>query len=551
MLTHLSIKNFAIIEHTEIDFTNKMTVITGETGAGKSILLDSLNFVLGARLEKYFLKNDKVTDISAIFSIKNNINAKTLLKNIFIDNDNECIIRRTVNKNGQSRAFINGVPMKISFIKELSNSLINIYSQNSHQNLLDSKIQLNLLDNYANNDELLNKISISFKKISNINNKISEYKKFVEKKASQKELLEYKLNELLQIELLENEFEILTKEHKSLSEADNKILSLNNICQMLYESDENIISQISFLEKELNNLSKENSFNNLYELISQIKIYAQESYDEAKNIIDNIQQNPEKLLNIENRMSIIYDLARKHKVEPNYLYKYIQELQTELYNISNDNNILTNLLIEKEQLQKEYITLANQLTKIRKKVAQDFSKAVEKNIQSLNIPKGTFVVDISKLDKQTPQGIDNCEFLINFNLGENLSPIKKVASGGELSRIGLSIQAVSAFKGAYPTLVFDEVDVGISGATAEIVGKLLKELSNKLQIICITHQAQVAVQGDIHLHISKKYLKDSTQSNIIELNQIQRINEIAKIVGGVDISKNTLKHAKEMLNKYN
>lgn len=276
-------------------------------------------------------------------------------------------------------------------------------------------------------------------------------------------------------------------------------------------------------------------------------MYAQESYAEAQNQLESLEQDPEELAKVEQRMSQIYDLARKHKIEPNYMYQYIQELQTELDNFTQDSTRLSQLNEQKQNLQQQYSEYANKLSQARKQAAKEFSKQVEKNIRSLNIPKGSFEAQILPAQSKTSKGVDECQFMINFNLGEQLAPVKKVASGGELSRIGLSIQAVSAAKRSYPTLVFDEVDVGISGATAEIVGKLLKKLSERLQVLCITHQPQVAAQGQTHLHVSKKYLKDTTESKIIELNQQQRIEEIAKIVGGVDISENTLSHARELL----
>ena len=317
---------------------------------------------------------------------------------------------------------------------------------------------------------------------------------------------------------------------------------------MLYDTDDtNIISMLTVLEKEAAKLSDNDSVSNLQELISQTKVYAQESYDECQDRLGNLEQDPDELTKVEQRMSEIYNLARKHNVEPNYLYSYITELQSELDNFAEEDTRLIVLLADRQKLETKHTEHANKLTQVRHKYAKQFSKEVEKNIHSLKIPKGSFVVQVSPSETKTTKGQDICEFMINFNLGDKLAPIKKVASGGEFSRIGLSIQAVSAEKRSYPTLVFDEADVGISGGTAEIVGKLLKSLSQKLQVLCITHQAQVAAQGDIHLHVSKKYIKDTTVSKIVELTQDQRATEMAKIVGGVDISENTLKHARELL----
>lgn len=547
MLLHLSIKNFAIIKSTEIDFKDEMTVLTGETGAGKSILLDALSFVLGARLEKTFLQDGMVTEVSATFCIKDNAKAKRLLDELFIDcENNECTFRRVVNKSKQSRLFINGSVVKATDVKKVSDKLINIYSQNSHQDLLDSKSQLSLLDSFANNDELLKKVSNSFYQLQKINTEIAQLQEYINSQNSQKELLEYKLDELVALELAENEFEELSQRQKSLSSVDEISYSLNYISSLMYDDETNITAMLTELEKEVSKLD-DTAFKNLQELISQTKVYAQETYDEAQNQLELLEQDPEELAKVEQRMSEIYDLARKHKIEPSYLYQYIDELQAELGSFSQDSTRLAELTDHRQTLDNEYNEFATKLSKSRKMAAKEFSKQVEKNIRSLNIPKGSFVAEVLKTGTKSSKGGDECQFMINFNLGEQLAPVKKVASGGELSRIGLSIQAVSAEKRSYPTLVFDEVDVGISGATAEIVGKLLKKLSERLQVLCITHQPQVAAQGHTHLHVTKKYLKDTTESKIIELNQQQRIEEIAKIVGGVDISENTLSHARELL----
>jgi len=547
MLQHLAIKNFAIIKSTEIDFREGMTVLTGETGAGKSILLDALSFVLGARLEKTFLQDGNVTEVSATFCIKDNQKAKRLLDELFVDYENdECTFRRVVNKSKQSRLFINGSVAKATDVKKISDKLINIYSQNSHQDLLDPKSQLTLLDSFANNDEVLKKVSGVFYQLQKVNAEISELQEYVDEQNSQRELLEYKLDELVGLNLEENEFEELSQRQKDLSSIDDIGYSLNYISNLMYDADVNVIAMLTDLEKEVSKLD-EVSFKNLQELISQTKVYAQESYDEAQNRLESLEQDPEELAKIEQRMSEIYDFARKHKVEPSYMYQYIQELHAELKSFSQDGEKLAQLNEQKQKLEQEYDKYAQELSHARQLAAKEFSKQVEKNIRSLNIPKGSFVAQILSSQNKTSKGIDECQFMINFNLGEQLAPVRKVASGGELSRIGLSIQAVSAAKRSYPTLVFDEVDVGISGATAEIVGRLLKKLSERLQVLCITHQPQVAAQGHTHLHVTKKYLKDTTESKIIELNQQQRIEEIAKIVGGVDISENTLSHARELL----
>jgi len=548
MLVKLQIKDFAIIRKTEFSLEKGMTVITGETGAGKSILIDALLFVLGARLDKKFLVKDSSTEVIADFDIENNLDAKKILENLCIDTDYESIsIRRVVNKSGVSKFFINGVVITSANLKILSPTLINIYSQNTHQSILDNDLQLEIIDNYANCQEQVHGIQNIYKKRKEVQKNIDELEAKAQETATKKELLQYKLEELLELNLVQGDVEELDKQQCQISDLESKMFDLNKIQDILYNNEHSFISCLGELENSFNNYEDDN-LNNIRKLISQTKIYMQECYDESLKQLDLLEQDPEQALFIENRLAEIYNIARKYRIEPNLLFEHIQELQSELDSLSTVSEGLTKFKVEKDKLDAEYNQLAQTISRIRIKASKNFEKIAQRSIRKLNMPKCVFRVDISQT-KDSATGIDKCEFIANINTDRDLYPLAKVASGGEISRIALAIQSLSSTDKYNTTLVFDEVDAGISGATAEIVGGLLKDLSNRLQIVCITHQAQVAAQADLHFIIDKKYSKDSTISTIQELDYNGRIRALSQIIGGVDITQSTLQHAQEMLQK--
>ncbi|WP_192877950.1 DNA repair protein RecN [Fastidiosibacter lacustris] len=550
MLSFLSIKNFAIIKSTEIHFKQGMTTITGETGAGKSILLDALNIVLGARVDKSNYPQSEPCEISAIFIIKDIPEAIRFLEELELNEGSECILRRIIHHDGKNRAFINGAPVTLNQLKTLSPYLISIYGQNAHHSLLESANQLLRLDTYAGLINEIESLSQTYKTLTELTHAITDEEEKIAKEKIALVLMQYQYDELKQLELKEDELQQLDSDHKQLANAKGQIQAIAQISDIVNDSEQSLLSMIDHLLNSLYSYSEQPQFKNILELLTQAKVYLQECDQEAKSILNQLEVNPEKLYEVEQRLDHIYKLARKHKVEPKLLYQHIAELEQSLSLHDQSEQKLKELIAQKDVLQQSYLNLAKDLSNKRQIAAKAFAKEIETHIHKLNIPKGEFYVKLTPSKTQQATGIDHCEFLINFNTGQQAAVIDKVASGGELSRIGLAIHVVSSKKIAPPTIIFDEVDVGISGGTAEIVGKLLKQVSQNAQILCITHQAQVSIQGDQQLHIVKKHLKDHTVSEIIELDKNQRIHETARIIGGVEMTDKTLQHAKEMYELY-
>ncbi|WP_151194244.1 DNA repair protein RecN [Cysteiniphilum sp. JM-1] len=550
MLNFLGIKNFAIIKNSEIHFKSGMTTITGETGAGKSILLDALNIVLGARVDKSALTNDQACEISAIFDISKIPNAKTLLKSFELAEDNECLLRRVIQKDGKTRAFINGSLVTLTQLKQLSEQLISIYGQNAHHSLLDPANQLIRLDTYAGLSAEIDEISTIFKKLSEINSLISEEQERIEKDKTALALMQYQYDELVQLNLGADELNDLDQEHKSLANAEAQIQTIAQVVECINDNEQSLLGTIDNLIHQLSTYSDNSAFKNIYNLLTESTVYLKEAEHEARYLLDHLEINPEKLQQIDQRLNEIYQLARKHKVDPKQLYLHIAELEQKINAHAQNEQKLLQLTKDKSLLEETYLSKAKTLSNKRQVASKVFASEIEQYVRQLNIPKGEFYARITQGQTKHANGIDHCDFLINFNPGQQPAPIDKVASGGELSRIGLAIHVVSSKKIAPPTIIFDEVDVGISGGTAEIVGKLLKQVAKNAQILCITHQAQVSIQGDQQLHISKKHLEHDTISEVLELNKEERINETARIIGGVDITNKTLQHAKEMYELY-
>ncbi|MBK2124724.1 DNA repair protein RecN [Fangia hongkongensis] len=550
MLNYLSISNFTIIKQTEVHFKKGMSTITGETGAGKSILIDALMIVLGARIDKTLIPKELPSEISAIFEIAKIPKAKAFLKEHALGSDQECILRRVIYKDGKTRAFINGTPVTLTQLKAISQHIISIYGQNAHHSLKENSTQLERLDSYAGITLEVQALATLYHKITQLQKKIDHEKSHIEKEALEKELLSYQHEELNELSLKDDELETLDHEHSALANAENKTQTLSQIIEHLYESDQSIINQISQLTQLLSSHNTHDEFKTLKELFEQSILYLNETHDEAKQQLESLEINPQKLGEIESRLEQIYALARKHKIEPSRLSEHLAHIEKRLAQMHDSHLKLHTLIKEQQVIAETYQKEAQSISTKRHAASKGFAKEVLKILRELNIKTGSFNVQLKTSAQKGVTGIDHCEFLINFNNNTEAGSLDKIASGGELSRIGLAIHVVASKRIAPPTLIFDEVDVGISGATAEIVGSLLKEVSQNAQIICITHQAQVSIQGDQQYHIRKKHLKNETYSEIIELNPQERIEETARIIGGIDLTEKTLQHAKEMYERF-
>ena len=527
-----------------------MTTITGETGAGKSIILFALNVVLGSRLDKKALCNKKNIDITAVFNIKSNTLPHNWLtmKELISDQEDECIIRRIVTPQGKNKAYINGIIVTLSQIKELSSYLLNLYTQHAHYSLLENSAQLERLDIYAGHTTLHENLKSSYLKLISLEKDLMIINDKNVSLKTQKELLEYQYEELCELNLDSNDINTLEKEYTLLANAAQQIESLYSCSHNLCESESNINDQIiNTIQLLKNSPAITTTITNSINILNEAEVNIKEAYNEINKSISEICVDPERLTYINTYLSKCHEVARKHHININQLNEVKDTISKKLTSIETIERELTTIHSQIKAAHKEYKLHASQLSESRIKFGKEFSLKIKKQLKKLSIPNAEFLVKITSTEKASDNGSDRCEYLISFNKGQFPQPLNKIISGGELSRVGLAIQVISSQKTAPPTIIFDEVDVGISGATAEEVGRLLQELSKKIQVICITHQAQVAAQGNQHLHVFKHFQNKQTIFQHMELSKSQRIKEISRIIGGVNITPQTIAHAKAML----
>ena len=554
MLTHIHIWNFAIVEALDIELESGLSVLTGETGAGKSILLDALGLALGDRADNTVIRHGQErADISVTFDTSTAENAENWLKQHELDSEHECIIRRTVNAKGPSKAFINGKPATVQQLRELAEMLVDLHGQHEHQSLMRADVQQQLLDDYANHSDLVNQVTTSFKQWNKLN---SEFKKLSSAKNEQDhrlDLLKYQVNELETLNLQTGESEKLDSEYKRLSNASLLLQTAEQTLQALEDNDKGAISQqLSHFTSELEQLAKtDNKLNEISTLLDNAMIQINEASSELHHYIDSLEMDPQRLSFLDERISSIHNLARKHQVAADELPALFEQLEKELDSIENADIHLEQLQHEISQAETDYKKAAKALTKSRTKAAKILSSKVSENMQELGMEGGAFEVALNERNHDAfhNNGNEQIEFLVSANPGSPAKSLSKVASGGEISRISLAIQVIAAESTRIPTLIFDEVDVGIGGRVAEIVGLKLRQLAQHRQVICVTHLAQVAALGRHHLQVSKQSDSATTISQINYLDQTQRVNELARMMGGIEITQQTLSHAEEMLAK--
>lgn len=552
MLTYIHIWNFAVVEKLDIEINNGLTIVTGETGAGKSIMLDALGLSLGDRADSSIVRHgcDKA-EISVSFSTIDTPDAEAWLVEHEMNSENEVIIRRSINANGTSKAFINGIPSPIKLLRELGEKLVDLHGQHEHQSLLKSDLQRLLLDDYAKNQKLLDKVKLAFKTWQQLNTEFQRLTQASKDRTAQLELLRYQVNELETLNIQQGEVKEIDIEHKRLANANQLLSNSDSILQSLMDDDNvNINNILNRSIVELETLCKlDDTIKPANELLNNALINIQEAASELRNYTSTLEIDPQRLEILEQRLADIQNLSRKHNINSDTLYKLLPSLSKELDDLENADVRLGNLESEIQQAAQAYLATANELSKKRQAAAKKLSKLVTSSMQTLGMEGGKLDISVSAADENnyTALGLDSIEFLVSANPGQSLKPLAKVASGGELSRISLAINVITAKDTRIPTLVFDEVDVGIGGRVAEIVGLELRALSEHRQVLCVTHLPQVAALGHHHLQVNKSSNKKVTSTQITNLSKEQRIEEIARMLGGVNITEQTRSHAKEMI----
>ncbi|PKF62185.1 DNA repair protein RecN [Psychromonas sp. psych-6C06] len=555
MLNQLTVQHFAIVQFLELEFNNGMTTITGETGAGKSIAIDALGLCLGSRSDANMVRvgTDKA-EISARFTLSDTPHAKQWLMNNDLENNednNECLLRRTVSKDGRSRAYINSTPVPVSQLKSLGQLLVNVHGQHAHQSLLKSDIQLSIIDDYAAHHQLLQKVKDTYQGWHFLNKQLKQQQASQQEKQARKQLLEYQIQELDEFALGEDEYEKIEREHKRLANSGALLescqISLNQVSDgEEFDALSLLRSSVVALEKQVeNDKNLENIITSLQEAVIQIE---DASY-ELRHFSENLELDPEQFLQLEARMSDALSLARKHQVQPELLFSHHQKLSKEFKQLNSGEQQIEQLSEDLLKAEENYYLHAKKLSQSRKRYAKELSQKITKSIQQLNMQDGVFHIALSESSQRSlsPLGTDNIEFQVKTNAGQTLQNLGKVASGGELSRIGLAMQVIISQRVATPTLIFDEVDVGISGATAAVVGKLLRSLGESTQIFCVTHLPQVAGNGHQQMYVTKQSNGKNTNTTMISLSENDRLKELARLLGGDNITSHTLANAKELL----
>jgi len=554
MLQHLFIKDLAVVAFADIHFATGMTVITGETGAGKSILLDALGLAIGERGDSQMIRpGASSAEIAATFDVSSLSGAILWLTDLELTSDDgaHCIIRRILYANGRSKAFINGRPVTTSQLRLLGEYLVQIHGQHQHQLLLKSAEQLRLLDAFGQHEAKVSQVKTAFKEYDALMIKREQLLMTSKTDSARIDLLHYQIAELQNLHLGEHELAQLDKEHDNLAHARTFIESGEQALGLLENNDEgNVLLWLGQLEMVLKPLADKNKgLKNAHECIENAGIQLREASGELNDFVGQLEIDPARLHEVEQRLERIHEVARKHKVEASQLYAHFCQLQQQADLYANQAQFIAEIDQHILLAKQHYQQFAKQLTKARLTAAEELAQEVTACVQQLAMPGAVFTIDLHPYsdDELHAQGNETATFGISANPGHPPQPLNKVASGGELSRISLALQLITAKFVATPCLVFDEVDVGISGKIGALVGKALQRLSTDAQVLCVTHLPQVAACGENHLQVVKQRSDNHTVTEIHMLNQTERIEAIAQMLGGVDVTTQARANAKQLL----
>ncbi|MDK1025535.1 MAG: DNA repair protein RecN [Gammaproteobacteria bacterium] len=552
MLVHLHIINFAIVAHLDLEFDSGMTVITGETGAGKSIMLDALGLTLGDRADTSILADgqDKA-EIHATFDLTDNVDAQTwLVERELSNNDSmECILRRIITKDGRSRAYINSQPCTVQDLKLLGELLIDIHLQHEHQSLLKKETHRRLLDNFGGLEKIVQQVGQIYAALKTAENELAELKKVTGEQSSRLQLLTYQASELSDLNMREDEHIKLAVEQKRLAGAESSLENCQQVLEILTDSGDSRASIADSLARGIRHLEEidDPQLHGIIDLLNSSRIQLEEAGIDLHNFTEEFQIDPQRLQEVEDRLGRIYEIARKHHIDAAEIPQVEHHILTELSNLENVDTRLdevTNLI---EELRTQYLQAATTLSKKRAASAKKLATQVSARLKKLGMSDTEFAVNLVPLKNPFGRhGQEDIEFLISTIAGQSKKALNKIASGGELSRISLAIQVVTASTTKAPTLVFDEVDVGIGGGIAEVVGAMLRQLGSQGQILCVTHLPQVAAQGHQHLLVSRLSQDDITLTEITRLITVDKVSEIARMLGGIELTAQSMAHAREM-----
>ncbi|CAO96022.1 DNA repair protein RecN [Erwinia tasmaniensis] len=551
MLAQLTISNFAIVRELEIDFQRGMTAITGETGAGKSIAIDALGLCLGGRAEADMVRHGATrADICARFSLKDTPSAQRWLSDNQLDDGNECLLRRVIGSDGRSRGFINGTAVPLSQLRDLGQALIQIHGQHAHQLLLKSEHQKMLLDAYAAEPELLQNMGRHYSQWHQSCRALAQHQQQSQEREARRELLHYQLKELNEFAPVNGEYEQIDEEYKRLANSGQLLSTSQQTLLMLADGEDNNLQNQLYSARQLmcELVEMDDKLSGVLSMMEEAAIQIGEASDELRHYCDRLDLDPNRLHELEQRLSRQIGLARKHHISPEELPGFHQQLLAEQQLLDQQESDLDELSHAVSVHYAAAVSCAEQLHQRRVHFADELTGLITDSMHMLSMPHGRFTIDIQfNPDHLTAEGADRIDFRVSTNPGQAVQPLAKVASGGELSRIALAIQVITARKMDTPALIFDEVDVGISGPTAAVVGKMLRQLGESTQVMCVTHLPQVAGCGHHHFYVSKETDGEMTETHMQPLDKRSRLQELARLLGGSEVTRNTLANAKELL----
>jgi len=554
MLTALYIRDLAIIRALELETADGLTVLTGETGAGKSILVDALALALGSRADSGVIRHGgERAEVSASFAINPSSDAARWLKEQDLDADGECLLRRVVDSARGSKGFINGRPVPIQMLRDLGERLVDIHGQHEHQSLLRRDAQRQLLDDYAGLNDAVDLVGRHYQQARSLQERIEALNRDAADHSTRLELLRHHVKELEALNLSPNEIVALEEEHGRLANGAEILDGAQLVLQALDADEETAATRVvAQATRKLESLAQfDPRLGEVAMLLSEASVQIDEAASRLQRYVGDLDLDPSRLQWLDTRLGTIHDLARKHRVKPDELPTLLDKFRTELSDTEDLDGNLARLNDELKNTQTQYEKAAAVVSTGRIQAAKKLARAVTERLEDLGMAGGRFSIDLTLLPKGelSPHGAERIEFQVTANADQPLRPLNKVASGGELSRISLALQVAAASVARIPTLIFDEVDVGVGGRVAEIVGQQLRALAAKCQVLCITHLPQVAVLGEHHLRIAKSTQAGATDVAIDALKKAERVQEIARMLGGIEINKKTIAHAEDMLSR--
>lgn len=551
MLTHIAIKDLVIVSSLELDLTPGMTALTGETGAGKSILIDALGLALGEKADASMIRTGRErAEVSAGFDLTHCPDARAWLEQQTLDDGDECLIRRVLVRKGRARAFINGQSASGAQLRALGDLLVDIHGQHAHQSLLRPAAQRSLLDAYGGHQTMATQVAQGYRRYRELDTRWRELSAARDERAERMDLLRYQLHELEDLALTDGELDALDQEQRRLANLGNLQSTTAALVDQLFEGENALRDQLGHATRELAGLVEiDPDLSETRELIEGATVQVQEAATNLRQYLDELDMDPARLAEIEARLVQIHDLARKYRMQPEQLPQALEQRRAELDTLEQADQSIDSLSRERDAARSALLLQARALTDARRAAAERLGAKVTESMQTLGMAGGRFAVTVKSAEPDAigNSGLDTIAFQVSANPGQPPRELAKVASGGELSRISLAIQVATAQVGSIPSLVFDEVDVGIGGGVAEIVGRSLRRLGDARQVLCVTHLPQVAAQAHQQLKVQKHSLDEQTYTEIQPLSSDQRVDEIARMLGGTEITATTRAHAAEML----